>query len=452
MSKVKLKSEEILSKFYRFIKGKMKIMSVIGILGFPLYYFVWKNLLPQSYENLPLRIFCAAISIPWIFNHLVSEKLEKKYTIYIFFSILLCLPFFFSFMWIKNGFSSIWTMSYIVQLFLLFLLIYSWSLIYIISVIGFGLACLSVYIIDGQILFTAFNLAYIPIFLFVILTSIVFHHHEADHTEKEGVLSSFGASIAHEMRNSIAISIGASRIALRILDENKEKDNNKKGVLIQEDDVDEIHHTMELLQSSSFRTSMVIDILLKNIHNQQIETDKFIHLSISDILNTAINEFGYKEGEKEKIKIDHIDKFMFFGNKDLMIFAILNLLNNAFTYNTSNHCEIHIWTETNEKTNTLHIRDNGSGIPKDKLSLIFDRFMSIGNKGGAGLGLTFCKRVMMSFKGEITCKSEIGQYTEFIMKFPPVNKNNIEKSTNHDSNKKDKLKKSILQVDELHFN
>ncbi len=448
MIKVNLKTENILFDFHDFIAGKMKFLALIGILGFPLYYFVWYYWFPQAYENLALRITGSIIAIPWIFGHLVKEKLKKIYIVYVFLSILFFLPFFFSFMWIKNDFSPIWTMSYIAQLFLLFLLIYSWALIYILSIVGFGLACLTVYVLDGQILFTEFNLEYIPIFLFVILTSIIFHHHEAVHAEKKSVLSSFGASIAHEMRNSIAISIGASRIALRILDENKEKGDSKKELLIQEDDVNEMHHTMELLQSSSFRTSMIIDILLKNIHNQHIETEKFTNLSIFDVITTAINEFGYKEGEKEKIKIDHIDNFLFFGDKDLMTFVILNLFNNAFTYNTSNQCEILIWTEMNKKNNTLHIRDNGIGIPKDKLLLIFDQFISIGNKGGAGLGLTFCKRVMSSFKGEISCKSEIGIYTEFILAFPPINKNYIENSIE----KKLKKKKKHFQINDINYN
>lgn len=413
--------KNVIFNFYDFLEAKLKIMSIIGIAGFPIYYFVWHNWFPQSYENFPLRITCSLVSIPWLLGHLVTEKYKKVYIAYIFFSILFCLPYFFSFMWLKNDFSVIWAMSYIAQIFLLTIMVYDWFIIAVMLLMGFGASYLSVFFLDGEVSFTHFNFEYIPVILFAIFPGIIFHRHVANHTEKEGILTAFGASIAHEMRNSIAISIGASRIALRILDENVEKSQNKNEIAIQANDLEEIQQTMHLLQNSSFRTSMVIDIILKNIHNQQIETDKFINLSIFDIISTAVNEFGYKEGEKEKIKIDRIENFTFHGDKDLMVFILFNLFSNAFTYNTLNKSEIHIWTETHEKNNTLHVRDNGPGVPKEKLTVIFDRFISIGNKGGTGLGLTFCKRVMLNFKGDITCESEEGKYTEFIIKFPVIN-------------------------------
>ena len=336
-------------------------------------------------------------------------------------------------------------MSYIAQLYLLFLLFYSWALIYITSLIGFGIACGVKYFLDGEISFAEFQLEYIPIFFLLIFTSIIFHRHEAEHVEKEEVLTSFGASIAHEMRNSLSISIGSSRIIQRIMSFSIEKNQLKNEVSIDMDDVLEIQQTMELLENSSFRTSMVIDLILKNVHNQQIETDKFKNHYIFDIISTAINEFGYKEGEKEKIRVLHIENFLLKGDKDLAVFVLLNLFNNAFNNNTSDNCEIQIWTEKHIKHNSLHIKDNGPGIPKEKLNVIFDRFITLGNNGGAGLGLTFCKRVMNSFKGEIICESEIGNYTEFIIQFPISNKLHFEKTTENDLNiKDDSEKKEVL--------
>jgi two-component system CAI-1 autoinducer sensor kinase/phosphatase CqsS len=423
-----MKTEDILSNFHKYIKGKMKIISLIGIVGYPLYYFVWKYFMPESYENLPLRILCAIISLPWLFSHLTTEKTEKKYTIYTFASIMFCLPFFFSFMWIKNDFSPIWTMSYIAQLFLLFLLVYSWSLIYITSIVGFGLACISIYLLDGNISFSGFQIEYIPVFLFMILASLIFHRHEAEHVEKQEVLTAFGVSIAHEMRNSIAISIGSSRIVKRILNFPKDKNEFKNKIEIDADDALEIQQTMELLENNSFRTSMVIDLILKNVHCQEIEVENFKNQYIFDTITTALNEFGYKEYEKDKIRILNIDNFLFYGDKDLAVFTIFNILNNAFTYNNAENCEIEIWTEKHLNHNSLHIKDNGPGIQPDKINVIFDRFTSFGNKGGAGLGLTFCKRVMNSFQGDIICESILGKHSEFILEFPLVKTLNKEKN------------------------
>jgi two-component system CAI-1 autoinducer sensor kinase/phosphatase CqsS len=38
-------------------------------------------------------------------------------------------------------------------------------------------------------------------------------------------------------------------------------------------------------------------------------------------------------------------------------------------------------------------------------------------KGGTGLGLPFCKRVMLSFGGDVSCKSAEGEGVEFCLNF-----------------------------------
>ena len=56
-----------------------------------------------------------------------------------------------------------------------------------------------------------------------------------------------------------------------------------------------------------------------------------------------------------------------------------------------------------------------SGIKQLQSSLVV--FYSK-RKGGTGLGLTFCKNLMDSAKGEIICEAEEDKYTRFILKFP----------------------------------
>jgi signal transduction histidine kinase len=43
--------------------------------------------------------------------------------------------------------------------------------------------------------------------------------------------------------------------------------------------------------------------------------------------------------------------------------------------------------------------------------------MTSGKKGGTGLGLPFCRRVMKAFGGDISCKSVAGEGVEFCLKF-----------------------------------
>ncbi|MDD2321935.1 MAG: response regulator [Geobacteraceae bacterium] len=73
----------------------------------------------------------------------------------------------------------------------------------------------------------------------------------------------------------------------------------------------------------------------------------------------------------------------------------------------------------------LTVRDNGNGIPSDELKCIFDRYMQSSSnggreRGGAGLGLSFCQLAVESFGGAIWAESEAGQGSEFIILLPCV--------------------------------
>jgi len=71
----------------------------------------------------------------------------------------------------------------------------------------------------------------------------------------------------------------------------------------------------------------------------------------------------------------------------------------------------------------VSIRDTGSGIPADDLGRIFERYVQsrsgVGReRGGAGLGLAFCKMAVESCGGIIWVESEAGLGSEFIILLP----------------------------------
>jgi signal transduction histidine kinase len=73
----------------------------------------------------------------------------------------------------------------------------------------------------------------------------------------------------------------------------------------------------------------------------------------------------------------------------------------------------------------LTVRDTGDGIPADELDRIFDRYTqsnqrSEREKGGAGLGLTYCKLAIESFRGMIWAESKDGEGSEFVILLPRV--------------------------------
>jgi CheY-like chemotaxis protein len=67
------------------------------------------------------------------------------------------------------------------------------------------------------------------------------------------------------------------------------------------------------------------------------------------------------------------------------------------------------------------VSDSGTGIPADKLALIFDKFTqadgSVSRKyGGTGLGLAITRKLVELHGGEIEVESEIGRGTTFMVK------------------------------------
>jgi signal transduction histidine kinase len=65
----------------------------------------------------------------------------------------------------------------------------------------------------------------------------------------------------------------------------------------------------------------------------------------------------------------------------------------------------------------ISVADTGSGIPPDRLSKIFDDFMTT-KRRGLGLGLAISKRIVEQLDGTISVESEVGRGTTFTMRFP----------------------------------
>jgi signal transduction histidine kinase len=69
------------------------------------------------------------------------------------------------------------------------------------------------------------------------------------------------------------------------------------------------------------------------------------------------------------------------------------------------------------------VRDTGNGIPHDELDRIFNRYTQFSRKtgrerGGAGLGLAYCKLAIESFQGVIWAESDNSEGSEFIILLP----------------------------------
>ena len=63
------------------------------------------------------------------------------------------------------------------------------------------------------------------------------------------------------------------------------------------------------------------------------------------------------------------------------------------------------------------VTDTGSGIPPERISAIFDDFVTT-KRRGLGLGLAISKRIVEQLNGTIDVRSELGRGTAFTLRFP----------------------------------
>ncbi|MEL7330110.1 MAG: HAMP domain-containing sensor histidine kinase, partial [Cyanobacteria bacterium J06559_1] len=134
---------------------------------------------------------------------------------------------------------------------------------------------------------------------------------------------------------------------------------------------------------------------------------------------------------------------------DYIIRTLTNLIGNAIKFSDP-HTLIHLSVEpyietkqikkkqikkkqmkTNHKTLTkpaykqalFCVQDHGQGIPANKLPVIFERFQQVDSsdsreKGGTGLGLTICRKIVEQHGGKIWAESQLGQGSRFYFTVP----------------------------------
>lgn len=107
--------------------------------------------------------------------------------------------------------------------------------------------------------------------------------------------------------------------------------------------------------------------------------------------------------------------------------VIYNLLDNAIKFSHNNSV---IKVETTEKKNKIFIsiKDNGIGIPKEDVKMIWDRFYKSDSsrgkdKKGTGLGLSIVKEIINAHNENINVISTLGAGTEFIFSLQKSDKN-----------------------------
>ncbi|MGA7616537.1 MAG: GAF domain-containing sensor histidine kinase [Thermoanaerobaculia bacterium] len=130
----------------------------------------------------------------------------------------------------------------------------------------------------------------------------------------------------------------------------------------------------------------------------------------------------YRTTSSRVIRLETSERFpMIRGDSTRLAQIVENLVSNAVKYSPE-QTPVTISLDYDEASVRLTVKDQGNGIPPEKLPLIFERFYRIEDSGhevkGTGLGLYITREIVRMHGGRIDVDSRDGEGSRFIVELP----------------------------------
>jgi signal transduction histidine kinase len=409
------------------------------LIAWPIYYIIWNFVSTQPYENILIRALIAFFGTPLIFHKFWTEKYVKFLPLYWYFVCCYSLPFFFTFMLLKNNFSYTWSLNSLTGVILCILFLDIQSLLILVP-LGTFAGWLAYDLTTPQ---PYYDLEAIKTVCITYGSAFIFGGLFAQRSrniaqEKLNTMKVLAGSIAHELRTPLsALMMDVQYLAKYFpyyQDAYAQAREAKLPIhkMSREDEADLAAIPKEL-QSISQNANTMITMLLTNLNEGT--TDRRIEAcSMKLCVEEALKTYPFSPNEKRIVHWQGKDgeprttaDFTFLGHKELTKHVFYNLIKNAlYAIASSGKGEIFIAIDRardndkkSESMNKLIFKDTGSGISPDILRHIFDRFYTK-TEHGAGIGLAFCQSVIQSFGGDIVCSSQQGEHTTFTIFLPVI--------------------------------
>jgi two-component system, OmpR family, sensor histidine kinase SenX3 len=227
----------------------------------------------------------------------------------------------------------------------------------------------------------------------------------------QDVRRDFVANVSHELKTPIG--------ALLLLSE---------AVLGAKDDPEAVTKFATRMQIESKRlTDLVQEII--NLSRLQDSDPLSVpsELNVQDLVNEAIDQSQVgADSRKIKISTGDIANGVVLGDRDQLIMAIQNLVENAVNYSPEG-TQVTVSSIVKNGIITISITDQGIGIPENEKERIFERFYRVDparsrESGGTGLGLSIVKHVATKHGGEVSVWSVEDVGSTFSLKLPIFSK------------------------------
>ena len=224
----------------------------------------------------------------------------------------------------------------------------------------------------------------------------------------ENIRSQFVANVSHELKTPLTSIMGFSE-TLKDVEDSKTKE---KFLNIINDEAQRL-------------TRLINDILaLSDIENNSEVVEE--EINISDVLMDVCNLMkNIADNKKIHLECTILNEPTILFSKDRFKQMLINLIDNGIKYTDAGGVFVTL-SQIGDNA-IISVKDTGTGIPKDDISRLFERFYRVDKarsraQGGTGLGLAIVKHIVLSLNGTIEVKSEIDKGSNFIIKFPVINK------------------------------
>jgi len=218
-------------------------------------------------------------------------------------------------------------------------------------------------------------------------------------TEKQASIDELSSTIAHEIRNPIA----AAKSLVQQMGEDPTSVENVGYANVALEELDRVERS--------------ISHLLKYAKEEDYS---FTPVNLATVVDSALTAMRAKlEAAKVAVVRNYITgpTVVADGEKLRQVFA--NVLDNAIDAlrTVAEGRRIDLFIENGGKRATVRVRDNGCGIPPDKVERVFNPFFTTKEKG-TGLGMAISKKIVEAHEGAIDLVSEAGRGTDLLITLP----------------------------------
>ncbi|MDU4939412.1 MAG: ATP-binding protein [Clostridium sp.] len=236
--------------------------------------------------------------------------------------------------------------------------------------------------------------------------------------EFESKKNDFFTNISHELKTPINIILGSNQLMeLNYKNNNITEENIKKSI--------------KLTKQNSYRLLKLVgnflDISKMGAGFYEIKPINTNIVSVVENIGQSVEP--YMEAKKIQFIFDtETEEEIVACDPDKIERIVLNLLSNAIKY-TNENGKIFVNVASKESVVEISVEDTGTGIPKDKVKKVFNRFEQVDpslvkKREGCGIGLSLTKHLVEMHGGEIWVESQEGKGSKFIFTIPKQLVNN----------------------------